>query len=116
MERGFLIIIKIHQRRIITYDDGAATLPRHYPCDGQLRRHIGSRLQFVRDSTLRSREIAACRAAARKKEEQMREAVISSRYCSRIRLSTFATRPARLDPSFFRYSVRVQRDVRRRKL
>lgn len=111
MVRGFLVVIKIRQRRIITYDDGAATLPRYYPCDGQLRRDIGSRLQFVRDSTLRSREIAACRAAARKKREDTRSGYLIALLQSH--MSVDFCDQARLDPSFFRCSVRVQRDVRR---
>lgn len=87
MARGgffFLLVIKIRQRRIVTYDvrrRGNVTTC-HYPRDGQLRRDgIGGRLK--RDTRLRELQLAAA-TAHKKKKRMRREAVISSRYCSRM--------------------------------
>lgn len=91
----FLLVIKIRQRRIVTYDvrrRGNVTTC-HYPRDGQLRRDgIGGRLE--RDTRLRELQLAAATAHKKKKKNALRSgylvALLQSHVCRR-RLSTFAT-------------------------
>lgn len=100
----FLLVIKIRQRRIVTYDvrrRGNVTTC-HYPRDEQLRRDgIGGRLE--RDTRLRELQLAAATAHKKKKNASRSGylvALLQSHGLSTTSVD-FCDRRAKLGPSFF---------------